>query len=355
MRLPRSFSPPVVAACALLVLVMLLPSMPSRGSGKPPAYSSAIARPAADTAASEVQPVEAPAPVSEARCRNLTRRRHHPGLQGGPFVQFIHVPKAGGSSVQDALRAWCKANERCSCLTFNGPLVEGSAARCPPNLAGWTMFAGHRGYGFCRVIERSPRGLVTLVALREPVSRIRSLYDYEAHRLQRNSVAGHVHKLAQLVVRYNSTEKVEAGEARLKFMGMQQTRFLCGYRCFESPDGNSSSSAFSSEGLRALAGAMLGKAKQNLARVDAVAVLSRLNDLVPQLRFHLGSTLTPRSFQHWPHDNVLPEDQKSLLTKRAEDILRSWSWADQELYEFAQRIAKAKTTEAKTCLKRMSE
>ena len=164
--------------------------------------------------------------VSQQACSAGTRRHLHPGVGvGAPRVQFIHVPKAGGTSVQKALEAWCASTPKCSMMIFDGSSYLSSSSRCPPLVHVKTLLTGHRGFGYCREVDSNKkRGLLTFVVLREPVSRIRSLFDY---RLLKTGVLGkQTEDFSSAIVRFNSTPEIENGEARLRALGMQQTRFL---------------------------------------------------------------------------------------------------------------------------------
>ena len=113
---------------------------------------------------------------------------------------------------------------------------------------------------------------------------------------------------------------------------------MCGYECLGP---NASKNTTVNEEF------MLEKAIANLRRTDCVAITDRLYDLVDQLRLHV--TWIPANVAGFPHQNIVPLSQKSVLDDEAETILARWGWADAKLYEEAAKIAQEKTALAKTC------
>jgi len=285
-----------------------------------------------------------------AQCRAGTRRASHPGVgSSSARVQFIHVPKAGGTSVQRSLMQWCGKTEKCSMMIFDGSSYGSSSSRCPPLVQVKTLLTGHRGYGYCRDVQANKkRGLVTFVVLREPVSRIRSLFDY---RLLKLGVLGkQTDDLSDAIVRFNSTLEIEKGEERLRALGMQQARFLCGFHCMgPEADVMARSNASKEHVTRTI----VAKAMHNLLRVDAVGVLERFTELLPQLKYQLD--WVPMNVHGWPKENTAAPHDKTVLTPQAVEILREWNRPDTEVYQLADKIAKRKTSEALKCLKHLRE
>jgi hypothetical protein len=235
-------------------------------------------------------------------------------------------------------------------MIFDGSSYEGSSVRCPPMVQVKTLLVGHRGFGYCRDVElASKRGLVTFATLREPVSRIRSLFDYRVHKYLGGGAeeSSGASNFSALIARYYATEEVEPGEARIRALCMQQTRFMCGYRCMgplvEREQGDSINKDEVAE--------VLAQAKANLLKLDAVGVLERMNELIIQLKFQLGTDFVPPGFTAWPRENVVKSGKKSVVDAFAMQVLREWSAADIELYELADRLAKEKHRQAAQCMR----
>jgi len=60
-----------------------------------------------------------------------SRRLEHPGIDDGPRVQYIHVPKAGGTSIQEAVAGWVKGTEGARLFKYDGNAARGSSTKCP--------------------------------------------------------------------------------------------------------------------------------------------------------------------------------------------------------------------------------
>ena len=229
----------------------------------------------------------------------------------------------------------------------NGPAFGRSSFTCPPRVMGASVLTGHRGFGYCRDIEFSPRGTFYFTSLRDPVSRVVSLHDYNLLSL---STGGNNKPLWEgsfkretslndMVKRFNRTEEVESGEALLRYAASQQTRFLCGYECMgPHAKGNETyTDAF-----------MLKRALANLNKIDAIGITERLNELIPILRLHLE--FVPPTFHKWPEANSMSGRRKSRLDAEAHAILDRWAWADRELYRVADAMAAKQHAHATACL-----
>jgi len=249
-------------------------------------------------------------------------------------------------------------------IIFDGATYEKSSEKCPAAALTRSVLAGHRGFGFCSTIE-SKHHLVTFASFREPVSRIRSLYDYRLYKLnmflRRN--------FSQQIVDFNATEEIEPGEARIRALCTQQTRFMylfclllplsqknlkqlicqqfrCGYKCM----GPSAYVLAKGLTLAQEEHLVLAIAKRNLYTLDSIGILDHLNDLIPQLRWQVGD-LIPANFRSWPRENVVRG--RTHLTTQAAAILREWSAMDVQLYDLAVQLAMRRRVEALTCLKLM--
>jgi len=243
--------------------------------------------------------------------------------------------------VQYALGSWCRGSLQCKISQFDGVALGGSSSRCPGRALPSTVLVGHRGFGYCRDVEISKRGLFTFAVLREPISRIRSLFDY---RLLSHAMAGGG-DLSSAVLRYNSTERIETGEMRLRSLGLQQARFLCGYHCM-GPEAVKMYRELNHTAAE-VERIVLNKAKHNLMRMDAVGVLEHFDDLITQMRYQ--THIVPWSIKHWPEANTVKR-KKTVLTPDAIAILKEWNAPDIELYNLAMKLNKARTVEAAQCL-----
>lgn len=223
---------------------------------------------------------------------------------------------------------------------FNGPTIRGKAINCPHDTKHMYMFAGHRGFGYCKYVEKKNPNMFYFTAIREPISRMISYYDYNKKTrstFKYRNAFGKGKALNELIIEFNSTKKMEFGERLLRYSGSQQTRFLCGYDCF-----GPTAKRISDE-------EMLKRALKNLKRVDALTTLKNMNDLFLQLRFH--TEIVPIRLNRWPHANTI-KLPKSKVSPQAYAILKEWSYNDEKLYNQAKIIGERKTKIAKTCLEK---
>jgi len=168
-------------------------------------------------------------------CKNESRRGERPGVAPGVPVQYIHIPKAGGTTLQENMEAWARSHS-VKVLLHDGD-HEG-VWRCNDVQRG--LLIGHRGFGYCQRMERNYGARAFyVVALREPVSRFRSLFDYimsnnfwffrDYHRRWDGR------QLSDLVVEYNDTLHLGLpanhpkmwGPLRFWSLSRQQSSFMC--------------------------------------------------------------------------------------------------------------------------------
>lgn len=272
---------------------------------------------------------------------DYSRKKEMPGFTNGLRFQYIHVPKAGGTSIQAAITAWVSASQgRAKLLLENGNSFKGSSFACPPGTMDSSIFIGHRGYGFCQGVERHAKGLFTFVVLRSAVSRMISLYDYNLRMANPRALRLFRGKnLNNLIKIYNRTEKMEEGEFILRYSGTQQVRFLCGYECM-GPN------AYKNETITL--NFMMERAIANLNKVDVVGITEELQKVIPQLKFHMN--LVPPRFGKWPESNEAPS-RKPYLDAESLSILEEWGSADEVLWEIGKKIYSRQRQIAIDCLK----
>jgi hypothetical protein len=274
----------------------------------------------------------------------VSARALRPGVRNSKVaVQYVHIPKAGGMSVQHAMEQWVKpAGLRY--FRHDGTTVAGSSSTCPGAAMNHDVFTGHRGYGFCEGVIRKRNPFIFTV-FREPVSRMISLYDYnlKSRHTDRAQQSFGGKSLSQWVVHFNSTPQVEHGEFLLKYSGSQQARFMCGFDCL-GPAGRSKTEEM-----------LLQKALENLrdrVHTRAIGYLENFDDVLDQLRVHLR--WVPKNAV-WPHSNALKPTAKSKLDEQSNEIMKKWAWVDVRLYEEAVKMADQMTLEARECIRKVEE
>ena len=99
----------------------------------------------------------------------------------GPILFFLHLPRTGGTTINRMLRYTFgdRAVFHADLLSQYGGEAGLAGALCQGRLSyrGMMLIAGHYGVAH-PLVEKAPRPVVIAAALREPVERIVSLYDY---------------------------------------------------------------------------------------------------------------------------------------------------------------------------------
>ena len=274
---------------------------------------------------------------------------HDPGRPFGRPVQFIHVPKAGGTSIQVALYTFAKAHH-VEVFTFDngGPWYE-------PKHANQGLFLGHRGFGFSEnIFSKSP---VTIVVIREPVSRMVSIYDYLRTTTAKFQMKADIIRswsgktFDEIIANYNRTRTLHPKSLRPgggadisdytihRFL-QHQPQFLCGYNCVWPINPN-----------RALKfpnrAEQLKRALENLERIDCVTVLEELNSLIVQMKIFLD--FIP-GLEHFPHENVAKAEEKTKPKQETIEMLKLFTKDDEVIYHRAREITRIKTENALNCI-----
>jgi len=210
-------------------------------------------------------------------------------------IIFMHIPKAAGQTLYGIIGRQYRRQE---ILILKGNVGE---VEPPPRDTAAKIIVGHVPFGFHRYLDR-PSTYVTF--LREPVSRIRSLYRYIAtsprHHLH-DSVSGVT--LLEFVSGEMDTEEVENGQVR-QISGLTEG----------VPDA-----------------AALARAKQNLESCRVVGLTERFDESVVLLKRALGWR-TPFYVPMNVTEGGPPSDRTDAEALR---IIEHRNALDIELYRFA--------------------
>lgn len=218
-----------------------------------------------------------------------------------PFVIFLHIPKACGTTLTKLFGRWCAPGE---VFTATGvPHEEARAtlrrlsAQRPP---GVRLILGHAPFGLHEALD-GPARYVTV--LRDPIERIVSHFHYAARTPQ-----------------HPQHEEIKRGDLGLLGLARRisnlQTRYLGG-RLDETPDA-----------------AALALAKERLVAHFAVAgITERFDETVALIHRAFGRKLRP-----FASENVRPPRSTADSLSAAElRELRAVHDLDVELYDFARR------------------
>jgi len=279
----------------------------------------------------------------EKDCWKDSQRRYKPGQTPGRPIQYVHIPKAGGTTIQESLIAWA-TKVGYSKYLHNGD--HDGVWSCPRTIERGILM-GHRGFGFCdRMQKRYGNNALYMVALREPVSRFRSLFDYfmdnaypqfvEYHKMWKGK------DLSDLVVEAQETLKLKLppsdprmhGPIRFLELSRHQVNFMCGWDCVSLKSNLTMD-------------VRLERALDNLRRTDVVAIMEKLDDMIVQMRYH--TYLVPSDVTRFPLENT-HKGKKSVLTPEASKIIAEWSKHDIALYEMAKARHQELTQHATQCL-----
>jgi hypothetical protein len=219
-------------------------------------------------------------------------------------VIFIHIPKTAGVTLSTALRFQYPTG-MLSFTTLDKPINE---FQCVPlserKLAKVVM--GHVHYGLHNYI---PKECMYVTILREPVSRVLSLYKFilrePKHPLHKHVSDTNV-GLEDFIASRIDKKQTENG----------QTRQICGLQT-EDPDR-----------------AALEAAKENLEKFAGVGLMESFDESLMLLRRSLDWRMPPFYLSR----NVSPRSRPSVESERALNLIREHNELDLELYEFAYRL-----------------
>lgn len=213
-------------------------------------------------------------------------------------VIFMHIPKAAGQTMRSIIARQYPHHQL---YAVEGP-VHQTRLRSPDQAALTRVLMGHVPYGFHQHLE-GPSSYITV--LREPVSRVLSLYRYivttPKHPLHDQVLD---RSLIEFVSGQVDVEEIENGQTR-QIAGVSEGR----------PDASS-----------------LARAKQNLADFAAIGLVERFDESVMLFKKRLGWKMpfyVPKNVTRGVHAD---------LTMEAREIIRDRNSLDLELYQFARQI-----------------
>ena len=283
-----------------------------------------------------------------------------PGREAGRPIQYIHIPKTGGSSVQRMLGAAAHSSPELHLPQISTQEYFDSTGRSMYKNSTCIAF-GHRTIAWdMNLASRLP---IYVVTVREPVSFAVSLFDFITQ--------GKVHTdVRKLIGDRNMSTCVESGDPLImSFVRDKQTSFLtlspvvyefcstCGF--VQGPQGEKfkdqverSQSAFVTPWL--LDEVIQSSVECVLKVIEGVHVIAtsdNLDSLLVQLRWRTGWLgFSTESFSHVNH---IKESSKSQLSTRALKFLNSAAARfnmDKALYEKAAVLSNARSKQAEGCL-----
>lgn len=282
-----------------------------------------------------------------------------PFLSGGASVQYIHVPKAAGSSMQHML------SRLSGTLRMHIHQVDGMCGDPPSNgktLELGHIYQGHRPIGWCTA--KADRQPLYIAILRDPLSRLLSLYDYRvthpggpawAERM-RNKLIAQERRLQQAGINQSrALEQLiqEDMQVAKDFVASGQIGYFLPDRCLADMPSTRRGASKDDERVALYADnarLALSVALKNMIRCDVVGTVDTINtDLEPQLLYHAPHLEGKGLFLR--RDNVdarEPQVLSDAVARTFLDVLGGFGGfdLDSRLYDFAKRVAKSRTLHA---------
>eukprot|EP00931_Biecheleriopsis_adriatica_P100546 TRINITY_DN75831_c0_g1_i1.p1 TRINITY_DN75831_c0_g1~~TRINITY_DN75831_c0_g1_i1.p1 ORF type:complete len:375 (-),score=42.78 TRINITY_DN75831_c0_g1_i1:52-1176(-) len=310
------------------------------------------------------------------RLQCKSRSEHSPFREGGAPVQYVHIPKTGGTSVSNFLYMITEQQSQLAGSDLEGLLsrVWGLWNHHP---VGWACFSS-----ICSVPP------VYIVTLRDPYSQLVSHYDYFAtYQTQRLEHLAKDLASEFLRIQQFETEAINAGINQTRFLDhliLHHQHLLSPFGVFDARGYQSkylvpvnytgpSSRLQHFQAKEVLA--PLERAPMNvtdfstwftcavysLLESDVVAVFpSILSDLIPQLAYHapyIGMELLLRFTRTTASSDNKRSRPRQVLSPAARRVLKSQPGfrKDAPLHKIALRVAAVRSKNARECLQGSTE
>ena len=269
--------------------------------------------------------------------------------------QFIHLAKSGGTTIKNGLRKWANSNDiRVSQAYMSASYYQPEVGK----LRLWKhgLFQGHRGWGWSPSLAANA---LRVVVLREPVSRVISLFDYvkrSRSMFRRNSTGlfWEDRSLDEVAAHYNHTRETafdsllpagDACEADKAFHHaiMHVLMYLAGFEYVWGPGPRAGDRVVPQRQLTELA-------LEHVRECDVVAIFPGFEtQLVPQLRLHLHWVPRDAASYFETHTEKRSSGDASTPSAATQNLLKRWLADEEEVFAEAQRVAKSRTALAWAC------
>lgn len=254
-----------------------------------------------------------------------SRRDEMPLLAGGVASQYIHVPKTGGTTIQVSLHRHLVNNSfaKSQGVTWACRSIEAEAG---------VYYYGHAPIGWCSTLSAAVRPFY-IVSVREPFSKMISLYDYYATY---GSVCPHCtttfnHEVAHI----HSIEKEVHGDRRIVFERLLAANDTVAWEV-------ANQTQFNYLIPLACAEQTLAHATHNLLKCDIVVTTENLKkQFMTQLLYH-----APYMSDFKFVSTNKAKRPKQILSQDIRDRLSSVAQIDIDFYDIARQVADIRTRRA---------